>query len=140
MNRIEPVGPAAAYKTYTIDSPRDTTERAVCEQVGCQAWRNGWRTLVSGRTDLGRAQAEYIRTRSRRTFREQRTGDGMICFIFESGQRCFADHKTRPETYAVHLGDWRQNFGAVRTHVRAADWVDDFGEHQQGIADQIERG
>jgi len=140
MNRIEPVGPAAAYKTYTIDSPRDTTERAACEQVGCGAYRNGWRTVIDERTDLGRAQAEYIRTRSRRTFREQRAGDGMTCFIFESGQRCFTDHKTRPETYAVHLGDWRQNFGTVRAHVRAADWVDDFGEHQLRIADRIEKG
>lgn len=140
MNRIEPAGPAAAYKTYIIDSPRDTTVRTACEQVGCRAWRHGWQTMVDERTDLGRSQAEYLRTRSGRTFREQRTGDGLTAFIFESGQRCFTDHKTRPEAYSVRLGDWRQDYGVLTTHSRAADWVDDFGEHQQGIAEQIERG
>lgn len=138
--RIEPKMPAGAYKTYTIDSPRDTTERAACEQVGCAAYRNGWRTIVDERTDLGRSQAEYIRLRSRRTFREGKTGDGLTVFTFESGQRCFTDHKTRPESYGVHLGDWRMDFGTVRTHTRASDWVEDFGEHQERIAEQIERG
>lgn len=138
--RIEPRMSPGAYRTYLVESPRDTTVQAACEQVGCQAWRHGWRTLIDESTDLGRAQAEYIRTRSRRTFREGRTGAGLTVFTFESGQRCFANHKTRPEVYGVVNGDHRQTFGAVRTHIRASDWVEDFGEHQQDLAEQIRKG
>jgi hypothetical protein len=138
--RIEPKMPSGAYRTYLIERPRDTMVRAACEQVDCKAWRNGWETFVDESTDLGRAQAEYIRTRSRRTFQEGKTGAGLTVFTFEKGQRCFVDHETRPEVYGVVNGDHRQAFGTVRTHVRASDWVEDFGEHQQDLAEQIERG
>ena len=140
MFRIEPAAPAAAYKTYTIDRERDTAVVAACSQVGCAAWRNGWQTAVDESTDLGKSQAGYIRTRSRRTFREGPAAGGLTVFTFESGQRCFADHRTTSEHYAVVLGDWRRSFGTLRTHSRPADWVEDFGEHQQMIASQIERG
>jgi hypothetical protein len=47
----------------------------------------------------------------------------------------------RPELYLVADGDWRGNpTGRQRTHQNAADWVEDFGEHQLRIADQVERG
>lgn len=138
--RIEPKAPAGAYKTYAVATPHDVTVKAACEQVGCQAWRNGWQTLIDESASLGRAQAEYIRLHAGRTFREGKTGAGLTVFTFESGQRCFANHETRPEVYSVVDGDHRQHFGPVRTHARAADWVEDFGEHQQEIAEQIEKG
>jgi len=138
--RIDPRGPVQAYQTYEIDSPQDTTVRAACEQVGCAAWRNGWESTIDERTDLGAAQAAYIRQHSRRTFTERKTALGLTVFRFESGQRCFTDHRTRPETYTVWPGDWRGQLGPARTHTRPNDWVEDFGEHQQKIADQAERG
>ncbi|QIP87637.1 hypothetical protein GLX30_30455 [Streptomyces sp. Tu 2975] len=90
---------------------------------------------------LGRDQAAYIRHKAGRTFREQRRGDGLTVFRFEAHQRCFAEHKTRPELYAVRDGDWRGNpTGRARQHQRPIDWVEDFGEHQQRIADQQQKG
>ena len=139
--RIEPQMPAAAYRTYQIVSPPDRQVRAACEQVGCLAWQHGWETQVDERTDLGLAQATYIRQKAGRTFTEQRTGEGLTVFRFEAFQRCFAEHQTRPERYFNRGGDWRGNpRGDVREHVRPGDWVEDFGEHQQALADRLERG
>lgn len=141
INRIDPNLPVGAYQTFSIVSPRDTTVLAACEQVGCAAWRHGWESTIDESTELGQQQTAYIRQRSGRTFREQKTAAGLTVFRFESGQRCFADHKTRPELYAVRDGDWRGNpTGRTRQHTRAADWVEDFGEHQQKLADQQQKG
>lgn len=140
LNRIPPIGPPGAYQTYRIASPPDGQVRAACEQVGCLAWRNGWETIVNEATDLGKRQAFYIRSHSGRAFREQRTQGGLTVFRFESGQRCFAEHSTRPEIFLVRGGDWRQDRGLIRRHVKGADWVEDFAEHQDRIAQQIERG
>jgi len=139
--RITPQLPPEAVKTYSIRSPRDTTVKAVCEQVDCQAWRHGWRSIIDESTELGRSQAAYIRTQSRRTFREGRANGGLTVFTFESGQRCFADHKTRPELYIVRGGDHRGNpRGEFLQHTRAVDWVDDCANHQQKLADRLEQG
>jgi hypothetical protein len=136
MPRIEPGAPPAAFKTYSITSPRDETVKAACEQVGCAAWRHGWETAVDESAPLGQFQASYIRTQSGRTFRELKRADGVTVFRFEAGQRCFADHKTRPEFYLVRGGDWRANLGVLRRHSRPIDWVEDFCEHQEKVADQ----
>ena len=139
--RIEPALPVEAVKTYSIRQPADTAVKAVCEQVGCEAWRHGWRSLIDEGTSLGRQQADYIRTESRRTFREGRTNGGLTVFTFESGQRCFADHQTRPEIYVVRGGDWRGNpRGEFLQHTRAADWVDDCANHQIKLADRLAQG
>ncbi|MFF9271149.1 hypothetical protein [Streptomyces rochei] len=141
VTRIDPNLPVGAYQTYQITRRRDTTVRAVCEQVACQAWRNGWDSVIDERTELGTAQAAYIRTQSRRTFREMRTEQGLTVFRFESGQRCFADHQTVPELYLVRDGDWRGNpTGRKRTHSRAADWVEDFGENQLRLVENQRKG
>jgi hypothetical protein len=126
--RLPAQGPAGAYQTFSVKPRPDKAVRTVCERVGCPAWREGWESAIDERTDLGRAQAAYIRTKSGRTFREQRTAAGLTVFRFESGQRCFADHQTRPELYLVRDGDYRGNpTGRRRVHTRAADWV----EHMQ---------
>lgn len=140
MTRIAPAAPVGAYQTYQVSSPGDRVVRVACELVGCRAYLYGWDTAVDERVALGAGQAAYIRRESGRTFRELRRGDGLTVFRFESGQRCFAEHRTRPEHYLVRAGDWRQHLGGIRRHSRAIDWVEDFGEHQQSIADQQERG
>jgi hypothetical protein len=139
--RVTPALPAEAMQTYRIRSPHDTTIPASCQQVGCEAWLHGWDTAVDERTPLGQFQADYIRQSSGRTFRELRTGDGLTVFRFEARQRCFDDHQTLPERFLVTGGDWRGNpTGMRREHVRAADWVEDFAEHQQALKDATERG
>jgi hypothetical protein len=141
MFRIEPALTVGAYQTYSITSPHDRKIKAACEEVGCGAWLSGWESTIDESTELGRKQGAYIRQQSGRTFREQRTAAGLTVFRFDSHQRCFADHQTRPEVYAVRDGDWRGNpTGRRRVHQNAADWTEDFGEHQQRIADQHERG
>lgn len=141
MNRIQPLHDVAAYQTYSIQTPPDTLIKAACEEVGCEQWRLGWESTIDEATELGQRQAAYIRHRSGRTFRELKAPTGLTVFRFEPHQRCFREHQTRPELYAVRDGDWRGNpTGRVRQHTRAADWVEDFGEHQQQIADQHEKG
>ena len=140
-NRIEPNLPVGAYQTFSITAPRDATVAAACEQVGCEAWTRGWDSVIDERTELGQQQAVYIRTQSQRTFREMRTDAGLTVFRFESGQRCFAEHRTRPEIYLVRDGDWRGNpTGRRRQHTRPADWVEDMAENQGRLIDQQQKG
>lgn len=141
INRIPPNLPVGAYQTYSISARRDTTVVAACEQVGCAASQYGWETKVDESTDLGRQQAQYIRQESKRTFREQRTGDGLTVFRFDAHQRCFAEHRTQPEFYLVRDGDHRGNpTGRRREHTRPADWVEDMTENQGRLIELQERG
>lgn len=146
--RIQPQLPAGAMKTYQILAPRSTHYRpATCEEVGCMAYQCGWQTALDLSTDLGQAQAHYIRQESGRKYVEEPLGENRMMFHFEPGQRCFAadSHQVRvgrPEIFVVRDGDWRGNpLGTEpRTHVRPEDWVDDFGEHQQALADRLRKG
>lgn len=139
--RLEPQGPVQAYQTFSVRSRSDRAVRAVCEQVACPAWREGWESVIDERTDLGQAQAAYIRLQSGRTFREMRTEAGLTVFRFESGQRCFAEHQTRPELYVVRDGDYRGNpTGRRRVHASAADWVEHMQEEFGRFNDDRERG
>jgi hypothetical protein len=139
--RLPPQGPAQAYQTFSVRSPSDRMVRTVCEQVACQAWRQGWESVIDERTDLGKAQAQYIRHQSGRTFREQKTETGLTVFRFESGQRCFAEHQTRPELYLVRDGDFRGNpTGRRRVHTRPADWVEHMQEEFGRFQDDRKEG
>lgn len=139
--RPEPPLPAHAMLTYAIRSPSDQRILAACHQVGCEYWRDGWDSIVDERTANGQIQAAAIRFKSRRTFRELRTADGLTIFRFEAGQRCFRDHYTLPEIYLKRGGDHRGNpTGLRRRHKTAADWVEDFAEHQDLLAQGAQRG
>lgn len=144
--RLPPRLPAAAYRTYQVAAPIATHWRpASCAEVDCEDYLRGWTTVVDERVELGQRQANYIRhDRSRRSV-EQRRPDGTTAFWFEAGQRCFGrQHRVRldrPELYVARDGDWRGNpTGWVRRHTSAADWVEDFGEHQLRVAVQVRRG
>ncbi|WP_204039820.1 hypothetical protein [Acrocarpospora phusangensis] len=132
--------PVEAYQTFSILSPSDRMIRYACSQVGCEQWRNGWITRVDESTPLGREQATYIRHWAGRTFKESKTGAGITVFTFASGQRCFREHETRPQTFLTRVGDWRDNLGLIRRHTRAADWVEDFALHQDALATEFNRG
>jgi hypothetical protein len=141
VNRIDPALAVGAYQTYEVRSPRDVRLPSACEQSGCAAWRQGWESVIDESTQLGRDQAAYIRGQSGRTFREQRSEAGLTVFRFESGQRCFAEHGTRPEIYLVRDGDWRGNpTGRQRQHTRPADWVEDMAESLDAVRTDRERG
>jgi hypothetical protein len=126
--RLPPQGPVQAYQTFSVRSRPDRELKSACERANCAAWRHGWESVIDESTSLGQQQAAYIRHIAGRTFKEQKTATGLTVFRFESGQRCFADHQTRPELYVVRDGDHRGNpTGRKRIHTRAADWV----EHMQ---------
>lgn len=135
-----PLAPAEAYQTWSVKSRPDKAVKTVCERVGCAAWRQGWESVIDESTPLGREQAAFIRTQSRRTFREQRNAVGLTVFRFESGQRCFADHQSIPEKYVVQRGDYRAKVGELRVHTRAADWVEHVQEHMGRLLDERDKG
>lgn len=134
--------PPQFIKSYVLLAPRDTTVIAACSEVGCQHWAHGWDSVIDERTLLGKSQADYIRTRSGRTFRELGAPEsGVTVFRFEPFQRCFREHRTNPVQYVVRGGDWRGNpRHEGRLHKTAADWQEDSALHQQRIAQAIERG
>lgn len=146
MFRISPNLPAGAYKTYQISAPLSTHYRAAtCDEAACPHQANGWATAVDEALDLGQRQAHYIRKVSGRRFTERRDESGLTVFEFAAGQQCFAEHKVRldrAERYIVRGGDHRGDptGGRPFQHTRPADWVEDFAEHQQGVADRLERG
>lgn len=148
MGRIEPNLPAAAYKTYAIVAPRATHfTPATCAQVDCPDYLGGWKSVIDERSELGQRQAYYIRKQSGRAFTEVRGEDGLTVFTFEAGQQCFkaSQHVRRldkPELFIVRDGDFRGNPRGTpaRQHARAQDWVEDFAEHQQGLADAHQKG
>jgi hypothetical protein len=146
MFRVEPKLPVESYKTYEIRVPRSSHWRpAGCAEVGCPAYLNGWKTVVDTSSELGQAQAHYIRTGSGRRYTEDHEG-AAVAFTFEAGQECFAagTHQARvdrPELYVVRGGDHRGNpRGELRQHRNADDWVEDFGAHQDRLKTLIERG
>lgn len=140
--RLEPNLPPQAYQTYQILAPKETHWRvATCAEVQCPHHETGWQTVVDESAELGQGQAHYIRTESGRRFTEHHDA-GLTTFRFEAGQRCFTRHEIRlekPEIYLVKPGDWRTS-DTPRRHANADDWVDDFANHQQTLADRLARG
>lgn len=141
------VGPQH-YKTYQIAAPvRSHWSPVSCAEFQCDEHRHGFRTTVDERTELGQAQAYFIRRESGRRFTEEKNPAGLTVFTFEAGQTCFrqTEHlrrNARPELFVVRSGDWRRLdiMGAPRVHAGADDWVDDFANHQGKIADLRQRG
>lgn len=144
INRVRPLLPAHAMKSYRIVIPERSIGEATCDEVDCRAMQFGWRTIVDEATDLGQRQAHYIRTLSRRAFVEDRSVEGLTQFVFAPGQECFAQHKRRVddrEVYAVVGGDWRGNpRQEIRVHQGAEDWTDDFRTHQDRLIERQNQG
>jgi hypothetical protein len=128
------------YQTYRLTFGSDIKIKGACELVKCDAWQFGWQTTVDEATELGAQQANYVRHFSGRDFREQRTAGGLTVFTFSPRQRCFAEHTTTPNFFTVRAGDHRRNLGLMRQHANGRDWAEDFGEHQQHLADEHQKG
>jgi len=141
-NRIQPAGPAQAYRTFQVLAPFSTHFRpATCAEIDCPAYLNGWNTVIDESADLGKTQAHYIRNQSGRRYTEVREA-ALTTFTFEAGQECFREHQARmdrPEIYLVKDGDWRMSQNP-RRHANADDWLDDFSNHQDQLKTRMERG
>lgn len=138
---LRPV-PARAFTTHLALSPSDRTVIAACEQVGCLMFRHGWDSKVDERTELGRAQAKEIRSGWHgRTYRDLGVNaDGVTVFRFEAYQRCFAEHRTRPELFVVRDGTPSQKAGPARQFTRPADWIDHYRETLGRRLDSNQKG
>jgi hypothetical protein len=140
-----------ATRDYLVRMPKDTTVKAACEDIGCEQWRDGWESHIdesrdcgagpmalcayalAGQMPCGTCQAQYIRHLSGRTFTELK-GAGVTVFRFASGQRCFAEHRTRPARLAVRTGV------LLRPHASLADMAEDYTEHIGRLEAAIQRG
>jgi len=143
--RFDPKLPASAMKSWEIKAPLATHwSVTTCDDVDCDAHRLGWKTLIDEGTSLGQRQAHYIRKESKRRFTEERQPDGLTAFVFEAGQKCFAEHRARnmrPERFVERGGDHRGNPRREhRVHTRPDDWVDSFQSNQEKIRTALERG
>jgi hypothetical protein len=143
VNRPDPVGPAHAYKTYSIEAPVETHWVEVsCEEAGCLNHHNGFKTQVDVSTELGKRQAWYITQRSGREFTETQDGASMVTFTFPPGTECFAQHRAksdRPPLLLVRNGDWRRYLGRPVVHDSPESWVDDFASHQDRLVRYLGR-
>jgi hypothetical protein len=140
-------------RDYVVRMPTDRWIRTACEDANCEQWRYGWDSLIDERVDChgdpsllcawvrggkapcGACQGRFIRTQSGRTFKVMRAPDGLTVFRFESGQRCFAEHRTRPARLSVETGGIR-----LRAHSSLAGLAEDYTEHVGNLADQYQRG
>lgn len=148
VNRLLPAAGPQHYKTYSMRMPLGSHWRpATCEEAGCEAYRCGWASMFDVSTELGQRQYEFCSADRERSFHIQRPAASLVTFVYAPGNRCFrsGDHRVpleRPAVFAVAEGDWRGNPRGipVRVHKRAADWVEDFAEHQDRVATAIQRG
>lgn len=116
-------------RTYVMRPRRDVLIKTACEDAECDAWRNGWQTICDERTPLGAEQADYIRHRSGRTVAEIQ-GPPTV-FVFERGQRCFAEHQTQPARFLI------TGVGEV---AGIREWAGDFGDHMERLTEIRRKG
>lgn len=131
-----------AYKTYAVRAPKSThTVARTCEQVNCEAWRLGWKTALDVADATQRGLARWIVDESGRAYTWEQIGTA-ITFSFPPGQQCFAEHReqVRPGIYVVRDGDYRGNPTGWKVKLHERAWVDDFGEHQERLADEQRKG
>jgi hypothetical protein len=140
VNRLPPplyADPGA--RVYRVHMPHDVQVKAACEDVGCDSWRFGWETVCDESDEMQAMLAMGIRAgETGRTFREMssvRDGRKVAVFRFDAGQRCFAEHRTRPGRLLVHQGG-----RPAREHASLADLAEDYMEHTGQLAEQQERG
>lgn len=144
INRVDPLMPPHAYKTYAVVAPLGTHFRpATCAEVDCPHYLGGWRVRVEALAP----NLLHAARNSGRKYVEQHVAEGETWLVFEAGQPCFkaGEHRTRidrPELYVVRDGDHRGNPRGTkaRLHQRPEHWLEDFSEHQTKINDAITRG
>lgn len=127
--RVAPRVPVQAMTTFSMKAPLATHwGPATCIDVDCPHHIHGWRTIIDETSNLGQAQAHFIRSESGRRFTERRDELGMTIFEFDAGQKCFTEHRQpleREPIYLVRGGDARAVTTPPRIHANADDWIDD---------------
>lgn len=137
QKQAPPLWTDPAARAYRVHMPMDVTVVAACEDVGCDQWRTGWETVADESVREGALVAMWIRSgQTGRTFRELAAVAGQpAVFRFDSGQRCFNEHRTRPGRLLVH-----QRGRLVAEHTDLRFLAEDYTEHVGRLAEQQERG
>ena len=148
LTRIDPKGPAAAYRTFRAVRPRDThTRKATCEEFGCERWEASWMVALDLSVPRHRQMARDITHGPvKRSYRlVQLPGGQWIELHFPPHTECFASqlghHRVpiRPPVLLAYRGDWRQQLS--RTQVMAMpEWLERFSENQDQVKTRVQRG
>jgi hypothetical protein len=147
-----------ATRTYQIIAPLPSHFRpATCAEVECKAWASGWiTTVLPGTPEHGQVMAlrgKYSMIAGRRELKSPgdpgsgwfvnplhaANEDGTVSFEFAAGQQCFRRSQHRKSLEREPFYRVKDGMSAP-TARRADDWVSDFAEHQQMIADARTRG
>jgi hypothetical protein len=119
-------------KVFRADAPLATHWRyGTCEEAECEAHAHGWLTRVDETTELGQAQAAYIRRDHTRQYTETIVTEGLTTFRFAAGQQCYQEHRVPLERAPVLRV---ATVNEVRTHTRMADWWDDMHTHTDNVS------
>lgn len=115
---------------YRIAMPYDTHwGPATCEDIGCTAFLNGWKTVLPVGHDL-------IATlkRSGRTYREEPEDGGLVAFIFPAGQPCFqaSTHRKQLDRPGLLIHRNREEPGRGRV-VTESEWIERNMETLDGL-------
>lgn len=138
----EPQASPYAYQTFQVKAPIKTHWRsATCAEVDCEKYREGWAVQLEG---LDPEDLHAMRT-SGRAFKQYDVAAGETWWVFEPGQACFAAathivRLEREELFVRRDGDWRANPTGRRDELAPTSWVDAFGENQESLAAEQQRG
>ena len=108
--------------------------RASCAEMDCPHYIWGWETLIDERTDFGKMQADYIRHKSGREFKEEVLANGLIRFEFHAGQRCFREHKVPLEREPLLTR------GVPRLPVEMGRWIWEFNQNSYNLNQRRKQG
>lgn len=146
--RIWPTLQASQMKTYEMRWPVGTHHRpAVCAEVDCPNYLNGWRMGFDLTVPEKVAAANWVRSESGLDFTFEVT-DTTVVFTFPAGQECL-ESRIRSHTlplereplYLVRGGDFRGNpRGENRVHVNGADFADDWRESLERLEEEMRKG
>lgn len=143
---IEPAADPRAYKTYEI---RQELYEVPCAEAFCPDFMLGFVSEIDPTTELGQAQAHFIRGDKTRAHVEEQISANVVRFTFPPGTKCFAPpdrrRHTKPRDGEQQLiergGDWRGNpTGHFIDHTRAEFFLESWEENQSRLADLIQRG
>lgn len=139
-NRLVPRGRPSAYQTFSVHRPLATHWRkATCEEVHCPDFERGWRLRV----EILDAAQLYDVEHCGRSYQRVQAAEGETWLVFKAGQPCFraSTHRIQVERDALFVlrgGDWRQLGDPVK--LSPTSWVDAFGENQDKLRDEVEKG
>lgn len=141
VNRFQPRLAASSYVTYAVQTPLEMPgfwRKGTCEEVDCPRWLQGWVSRIDETTELGQAQAHYIRHDKSRKHIESRTADGLTEFRYPPGQTCFRadEHRVRADRPPIYLkrgGDWRAVTSPTQI-LTPETWLESFAEHQDRLS------